>query len=80
MSKKKLYDYEFSVLEMVHYEISVEAENYEKACDIAQSKIGEAKYVTSAKTEYFDCTYDEKQKLEEEEEEDLINERKDNNE
>ena len=39
MTKKKLYTYEFSVLEEVYYEISVEAENYEQADDFAHFKI-----------------------------------------
>ena len=69
MANKKLYTYEFSVLEEVYYEISVEAENFEQAEDIAQSKIGDNKYVADARTKVFECTHNEEEFLEEEENE-----------
>ena len=43
MANKKLYTYEFSVLEEVYYEISVEAENYEQAEEKAREGIGHHK-------------------------------------
>ena len=67
MTNKKLYSFEFEVLETVSYQISVEAEDYDKAADLAQSKIGDNKYVTHTETEFFECTFDEKQFLEGEE-------------
>ena len=63
MTKKKLYTYEFSVLEEVYYEISVEAENFEQADDFAHFKIGENKYVVDAETKHFECTYNEEESL-----------------
>tara|TARA_A100000171_G_scaffold11570_1_gene9462 strand:+ start:450 stop:650 length:201 start_codon:yes stop_codon:yes gene_type:complete len=63
MTDKKLYTYEFSVLEQVFYEISVEAENYEEAEDIAHDKIGNNQYVVDAKTKVFECTHNEEEFL-----------------
>lgn len=64
MTNKKLYTYEFQVLEEVYYEISVEAENFEQAEDIAQSKIGDNKYIADARTKVFECTHNEEEFLE----------------
>ena len=67
MTNKKLYTYEFQVLEEVYYEISVEAENFKQAEDIAQSKIGDNKHVADARTKVFECTYNEEEFLKGEE-------------
>ena len=70
MSKKKLYEYEFTVTEVVDYVIKVKARNIAEADDKAMLEFngvgGPDKWRVNAYTDNWECIFNEKEFLEEE--------------
>jgi len=67
MSKKKLYEYEFTVTEVIDYVITVKATDIVEADDKAMLELNNNKdeWEVNAFTDNWECTYDEKEFLKE---------------
>tara|TARA_R110001583_G_scaffold182972_2_gene341470 strand:- start:3849 stop:4058 length:210 start_codon:yes stop_codon:yes gene_type:complete len=64
---EKLYEYEFTVTEVIDYVIKVKATNLVEADDKAMDELNNDndKWRVNAYTDNWECTYDEKEFLEE---------------
>ena len=68
MSKKKLYEYEFAVTEVIDYVIKVKANNIVEADDKAMHELSygiDDKWIVNAHTDNWECVFNEKELLEE---------------